>query len=371
MSRSAGRLPRKRERDKRRVYQLILPLVSLVVWLMVVFNLYFRLLADFYVVVLVLTGVTVTLLAVLAFRREVRLQLIEATLLLATIVVHALVLWWSLYVEQSGPLSPPAVAVFIWLPGTYLILFLALPDRIALRYAVAVQLFVMALTFQQLTDHFGPGDGGQTVFVLIQVYLSHAVLITALYFISTFQRRFQHMEATANTMRRLANTDALTGLGNRRQLEQVLDDEVRRAERYDRPLSVIVSDIDDFKKLNDRYGHPAGDKILIELGNRLRHSVRSADYVGRWGGEEFIIVTPETRLDDAIKLAEVVRGHVADGPIGDDHSVTLSFGVAGYCAGDSAADLLDRSDTALYLAKRQGKNRVRSERDIDREAGGV
>ena len=366
MLRSAGRLPREQERDKRRVYQLILPLLALVDWLLVLFNLNFGFLNSYYSAVTVVAGVTVTLLAVLSYRREVPLQLIEAALLLTTIVVHTLVLWYALYVEAAGPLSPPAVAVFIWLPIYYLILFLALPDRLALRYSYAVQLFVVALTLQELIDTLGPGGRGLAAVVLVQVYLSHAVLIAALYFIATFQRRYQTMEATANSMRRLANTDALTNLGNRRQLEQVLDDEVRRAERYQRPLSVIVSDIDDFTQLNDRYGRPTGDRVLIDLANRLSHTVRSADRIGRWGGEEFIIVTPETRLDDAVKLAEVVRSHIADNTLGDDHSIRLSFGVASHGPGDSAADLLDRADAALYLAKRQGKNCVRSERDLER-----
>lgn len=366
MSRSDARLPRERERDKRRIYQLLLTLIALAFWLVVLINLYFHAIGAFYGMICAIVAGFVTLLGILSYRREVPLPRIEAALLLCGVVAFSLVLWHALYVEAAGPLSAPAVAAFMWMPVIYLLLYLALPDRTALRYSFAVELLMVALTWQQLIDAFRVGGRGEIAFVLFQVYLAHAALIGALYVIASYQRRFRTMQATASAMRRLANTDALTSLGNRRALEQVLDDEVRRAERYHRPLSVILADIDDFKLLNDRYGHPAGDRVLVDLGNRLEHSVRSADRVGRWGGEEFLILTPETRLESAVKLAEVVRTHIADSTLGDDHSVSLSFGVASHCPGDTAADLIGRADAALYLAKRSGKNRVVTEREIER-----
>jgi diguanylate cyclase (GGDEF)-like protein len=350
--------------DKRRVYQLMLPILALVAWLVVAADTYFALLTEFYGAIVLVAGAAMTLLGIASHVRQLPLRTIEGTMLVTTLGVHSIVLVRALYLDGAGVLSAPAVAVWVWLPSFYLMLFMVLSDRAALRASAAVLLYLGALTAPTFASSFGPLGSGRTVFVLLQVYLSHAVLIGVIYFMSAFRQRFQRMEVTANTMRKLANTDALTGLRNRRSLERILADEVARAERYHRPLSVVLTDIDDFKRLNDRHGHPAGDRVLVDLASRLTFSVRSADRVGRWGGEEFLIVTPETDLEAAVKLAEAVRSHVAEGTVGEGHVIGISLGVASYCDGDRVSDLIDRADAALYHAKWTGKNRVVSEREV-------
>ena len=163
-----------------------------------------------------------------------------------------------------------------------------------------------------------------------------------------------------------AVTDALTRLPNRRAFENEFDDEVQRAQRYHRPLSVISVDLDHFKMLNDRYGHAYGDLALQQTSDALRHGIRTTDRIYRLGGEEIAILCPETTAGDARILAERLRAAVAAAAGPDAPPVTASFGIAELPshAGDSKS-LLAAADRALYAAKRHGRNRV----EIDEAAG--
>ncbi len=162
-------------------------------------------------------------------------------------------------------------------------------------------------------------------------------------------------------LERLAARDELTGLFNRRKLDENFEKEVARAERYARPLSVILLDLDHFKSVNDTHGHPVGDTILIETANRLRTALRTSDIPGRWGGEEFLIICPETELDTAAQLAERLRREYENLAFPEAGRLTASFGVAAHQSGRLAKDILQSADKALYRAKKGGRNRVESE----------
>jgi len=159
----------------------------------------------------------------------------------------------------------------------------------------------------------------------------------------------------------LATLDPLTSLFNRRKLQECLALEVSRAECYARPLSVILFDVDHFKAVNDTHGHAAGDAALMETGRWLRASVRASDVPGRWGGEEFLVVCPETPLDEAMQIAERLRQEYADLRMAPESRLTASFGVASHRAGLRVDDLLRNADDALYRAKNAGRNRVERE----------
>lgn len=162
----------------------------------------------------------------------------------------------------------------------------------------------------------------------------------------------------------LASTDGLTGLFNYRHFKKVFAEELVRARRYEKPLAVIMLDIDDFKQFNDVYGHPVGDKVLVRVAEILGETLRDCDYVFRYGGEEFIAILPETELPAALTAAERLRQLIAD----DAHRyldtqvrnrVTASIGVAVYPRdGQTLEDLLSAADALLYVAKREGKNKV-------------
>jgi len=153
-------------------------------------------------------------------------------------------------------------------------------------------------------------------------------------------------------------TDRLTGLSNRRRLEEALQTEVLRARRYGKPFSVILLDIDHFKEINDQFGHQTGDNVLVAIAGLLTRTARETDVVGRFGGEEFLLVCPETRIKVVAALAERLRAEfmATDFPLAG--RVTSSFGVAEFLQGDSVESLVERADQALYRAKGGGRNCV-------------
>jgi diguanylate cyclase (GGDEF)-like protein len=158
--------------------------------------------------------------------------------------------------------------------------------------------------------------------------------------------------------RQLADLDALTGLHNRRFFHETLAREAARAHRYDRKLALVVFDLDDFKEINDKIGHLAGDSVLAEAAGRMRSVVRSADIACRVGGDEFAVVLPESTLQDADQLYRRIQNAVSARPIGEVGKVFLSAGVAELRPEDDAVTFFERADHALYKAKDAGKGRV-------------
>ena len=161
---------------------------------------------------------------------------------------------------------------------------------------------------------------------------------------------------------RQALVDGLTGLANRRQCEETLAVELARLERFGGELAIVVADLDWFKDVNDRFGHPSGDAVLRELAQLLQETVRDVDLAGRWGGEEFLVILPGTDLSGGAQVAERIRvalaGRVVLSADGTPIPVTASFGVAATPPASTAAELFSAADAALYEAKRNGKNRV-------------
>jgi diguanylate cyclase (GGDEF)-like protein len=157
--------------------------------------------------------------------------------------------------------------------------------------------------------------------------------------------------------RQLADLDALTSLHNRRYFHETLAREATRAHRYDRKLSLVVFDIDDFKAINDRIGHLAGDEVLASVAERLESVVRGADVACRVGGDEFAVILPESGLEDAEQLYKRVQFAVAARPLGPFERIRLSAGIAELKPEDDAKTFFERADEALYRAKESGKGR--------------
>jgi diguanylate cyclase (GGDEF)-like protein len=156
----------------------------------------------------------------------------------------------------------------------------------------------------------------------------------------------------------LSTTDQLTGLYNRRKLDQILISEQNRIDRYGQTLSIVIADIDKFKSVNDLHGHQVGDKVLICISNIFSHGVRETDALGRWGGEEFMIVCPSTDLKGAVALAEKLRQLVRTYELNLVGQMSCSFGVAEWSNNESIDSLINRADSALYRAKEFGRDRV-------------
>ncbi len=169
------------------------------------------------------------------------------------------------------------------------------------------------------------------------------------------------LQALNQHLDHLSKIDALTGCANRRHFQARLEAEILRADRYGHPCSVLSADIDFFKRVNDQYGHAAGDEALRHFSNIVRQKLRSEDELGRLGGEEFAVMLPETGLSSALAAAERIRRALESNPAvsaGNRLPITASFGVACSTDGESSGALLGRADAALYRAKEGGRNRV-------------
>ncbi|MDR3427471.1 GGDEF domain-containing protein [Silvimonas sp.] len=162
-------------------------------------------------------------------------------------------------------------------------------------------------------------------------------------------------------LERLTVTDALTGVGNRMKLDQVLENELNRSQRSGSQFALVLLDVDHFKQVNDTRGHQVGDLVLIGVAQLLVTTTRSMDIVGRWGGEEFLVICPDTNLAGAVSVADKLREAIASHRFGQVGQITASFGVACARAGDSVHSTLARADRALYRAKASGRDRVESE----------
>jgi diguanylate cyclase (GGDEF)-like protein/PAS domain S-box-containing protein len=179
-----------------------------------------------------------------------------------------------------------------------------------------------------------------------------------------FYRDITEYERMTEELQRLARTDVLTDTSNRRAFMEVLTEEYLRAQRYEHPLTVMMIDLDQFKSINDRYGHDGGDSALRAFADVVRPLLRETDHFARMGGEEFAIVLPETDINEGCRIAERLRMAVANATMKSSRGsfeITISVGVTEMLAKDSNAEVtLNRADRALYMAKDGGRNRIQS-----------
>jgi diguanylate cyclase (GGDEF)-like protein len=173
-----------------------------------------------------------------------------------------------------------------------------------------------------------------------------------------FNKMVRELQELQEELRTSAAVDALTKAFNRKKIEQLLEWEIERATRYNSPLSLILFDLDNFKTVNDTYGHLSGDYVLKTVIRIIQDHIRKTDSLGRWGGEEFMLLAPETCLEQAAELAEKIRQHVELFAYKNVGTITISCGLAELKAGDTMDSLIKRADDALYRAKRKGRNRV-------------
>ncbi len=159
-------------------------------------------------------------------------------------------------------------------------------------------------------------------------------------------------------MEKHATTDTLTGCYNRKMFNDMLKSEVKKAARHDKKFTLVLLDIDNFKSVNDTYGHMIGDEVLKELAVIAKETIRESDIFARWGGEEFSVLLPETELEGGAVLAEKIRANVKAHRFGKAGNLTCSFGVAQYSPDDPRDTLISNADWALYHAKNHGKNQV-------------
>lgn len=209
------------------------------------------------------------------------------------------------------------------------------------------------LTWQ--TKQITRGDLNQHVDFLGEFSVSFNGMIAAL---REKQRLEEQLEEANAQLEKQATTDTLTGIANRRKFGFFLESEMGRSRRYRLPLGLIMFDIDHFKQINDNHGHPTGDAVLAELARLVNGTIRSEDAFARWGGEEFVILLPQTEPRGAMAMAERIRSLVEHSSFPVPRQVTCSFGVTNLSQNDDPDSFLKRVDEALYQAKEGGRNRV-------------
>jgi len=186
--------------------------------------------------------------------------------------------------------------------------------------------------------------------------------------LADMQSKLDEMESLAELaqhaieeQRKKAMHDALTGLPNREAYQERVEQEIHRIERYGGSLSLIVCDIDLFKRINDSYGHLAGDKVLKIISKSLQRNLRDSDFIARFGGEEFVVLMPETSTKEAKLVAEKLRKKVESSPFNfkkEPVQITVSFGISEFAKGETIEEVFSRADKALYKAKDNGRNQV-------------
>ncbi|MFC3458622.1 bifunctional diguanylate cyclase/phosphodiesterase [Massilia haematophila] len=253
---------------------------------------------------------------------------------------------------SSWLVTGPLVATF--LGGIWSALF-----WLAMSCGAASLIYMLGVGGHALPQH--PVTDMALLYLVCHLGLFVVVLVFALLFELTKTQGFVKLEQALGTINELAIRDELTGVHNRRYLISLIEREKERSDRTSRAFCLCLLDIDFFKRINDTYGHSAGDTVLRDFARIVQGQVRASDSFGRYGGEEFLLMLPETPACDALVLAERVRAAIArlrcmDGP--SEISLTVSIGVAEFRMGESIGSAIGRADEALYLAKSSGRNRV-------------
>lgn len=273
-------------------------------------------------------------------------RMVEIALILTVLVISAIVIFGSGYFfDKRYPIEYLILFPLIWAS-------IRLQQGINLLFLIIVAVFAILGTASGYSQFSFEGDHRLSL-IMLQIFI---FTVTFSILMMTSQRCYTIR--ILEEKEHLTLTDSLTQVGNRRFFTKVLQEELDKSQRYKRPLSLIIFDIDHFKNVNDTLGHHAGDSVLEELSSLVNSQLRSSDYLARWGGEEFTIVLPESDLDQGVITAEKLRKIIETYPFTIKQRVTCSFGVI-QCSNDETVDgALGRVDSKLYEAKERGRNQV-------------
>jgi diguanylate cyclase (GGDEF)-like protein len=247
-------------------------------------------------------------------------------------------------------------AFYILMPLLFAILF-----RYGQRQVFSVQTVVLSLAVVATSNGLGPFVSGTQLSSLLLLQVFAAIFSFVLFVIALFNleksRNEEILEKRTIELEELYRKDSLTNLWNRYRIKEFLDLELSRFRRESRPFGVLLMDIDDFKNINDEFGHLKGDEILTQLAELIKSHIRDIDFLGRWGGEEFIIIASDSNAETLLTFAEKLNQLVAKHDFTSGIKITLSIGVTLVVKDDTELTLLDRADAGLYHSKRDGKNR--------------
>jgi diguanylate cyclase (GGDEF)-like protein len=302
-------------------------------------------------------GIVFLIMTLLLWRRVIFLHTFELVVF-TLVMVYAISEFLSVLSNTLATRGTFTTNFTIWIPITFLLAFLILDVRHALISSAVYLGSMLAVGIACLVRFGAIGIHLQDTSLLVQIYLASAVYIVVLYLMSQLHDHYISEHSVVDAMSKLAMTDPLTKMDNRRLLDKLIREEINRTERHAFPLSVLLFDLDYFKKINDNFGHNTGDQVLQEVAGLLRQKIRVSDPFGRWGGDEFLCLATNTDGTQAAELADRLREALERNRFSRVGKVTASFGVTTYQPGDTPETLVRRADMGLYKAKASGRNRV-------------
>jgi diguanylate cyclase len=301
-----------------------------------------------YTVILPVLGVTLGVFTLWLWRDQRALRFITTPLFTLFIVYQMLGLIWF---AQQGLLYTEGLSVTaIWFSVVYPFAFLLYPLKIASRVSLLYLLTALLIGFWAIP--LSPSFVTKGINTAIQFFLGNAFLLVLLYLYARYRYAYDQMNV-------IAHTDHLTGLPNRRRMTQLI--ETSLAQKPHQSVGLLILDLDHFKQINDNYGHSAGDQVLREASLLLKSRLRSSDVLARWGGEEFLVLAPDSPLEATQALGHRLREVLETTALQSGVRVTVSLGLTTSHRFDTPDSLLHRADTALYRAKAAGRNRLEVE----------
>lgn len=299
--------------------------------------------------VLILAIITIIFISKLEKKEKWRIKLIFIDVIILSLLIGSAFITYIRYSDVYIDISLFLLVLF----GTN-IAIITKPYKAICMYTGVYLLFILLIGLDN-TKHFNYSVLFNSLTFIIVAIISSTISYNNQ--LRIFIKKTDGKRSNEK-LRYISITDQLTGLYNRRKIDEMLKFEVYLSKKDKIPLSIIILDIDHFKRVNDNYGHLEGDKILKEIGNVIKKNLRKSDTVGRWGGEEFIIVCINTALDNAKIVAEKLRNKISEHDFGIDLEITASMGVSQLSENGNIYEVISCADRALYNAKTNGRNRV-------------
>ncbi len=336
------------------IYRVISPAAILIILILTWYDIYQdNDFSQFDVMIRVFFLVAYLIISILLWVKKDNLLLFEKLFYFSILIGYVSIFYGSIFALYQNRITVNHIAGLFWVPILYFMTYLVFEMRVAFRINLILQgvFFIPSIIYLIFghVEHF--------LMAIWSFHLSNICFVLSLGVIMNTMMRYVKGNARAEILEEAANLDFLTRINNRRAFDMVLRDVIRGQTVNSNPFSVVMIDLDHFKHLNDTYGHLAGDQVLKCFAACLKDCIREVDHLGRWGGEEFIILLPETSAATAVQIAERIRTMIHQDSFAG-YTITASFGIAEWWIGETPEALVNRADQALYQAKNHGRNRV-------------
>lgn len=258
------------------------------------------------------------------------------------------------FLQKLSSGSPTDMGEFsLWVAIIYIIAFLYFSKRQALQLSAFFIFGLFVIGFVYGINEWGQASFSKEFGYLMEVFGSSITYITMLYFTTALKEQYIESEVRSKLMTSIANTDSLTGVYSRSKISELLDYYVKQAQLHKQSLSIVILDVDRFKHVNDNFGHATGDYVLRRMVELLRSNLRENDYLGRWGGDEFLLICPDANEKAIFSLANRLENSISPEIFSNIGNPSISTGTATYQTDDSPESLLQRADIEMYKRKKE------------------